>query len=376
MRPDHGSRHVAFFMPTFGGGGAERVMVTLANGFARAGVTVDLLAANAAGPYRDDVSSGVRVIDLQASRALAAIPGLIRYLRRERPAAMLSALDYANVVALLACRVAGAGTRLVVSEHNTLSAASRHLRSPKYRLLRMLMRRLYRRAAHIVAVSGGVADDLAQTLAIPRSRISVIFNPFDIQKIRTLSCAPLDHPWAAAGQPPLIVAAGRLAEAKGFDTLIHAFALLRKKRPARLVILGEGELRGELTALIRSLQLEHDTFLPGFVANPFSWMRHAAVFTLSSAWEGLPSVLIEAMACGAPIVSTDCPSGPAEILAHGTWGLLTPVADATALHQALETVLDAPTHPDVEQRAADFDVDEAVRRYVEVLDPSPVRPLT
>jgi glycosyltransferase involved in cell wall biosynthesis len=179
---------------------------------------------------------------------------------------------------------------------------------------------------------------------------------------------PIDHPWFATGDPPVVLAAGRFAPAKDFETLVRAFAKVASDRPVRLVLLGEGKQRARIENLIRELGLGGITLLPGFVDNPFAWMSPAAVFVLSSAWEGSPGVLIEAMARGCPVVSTDCLSGPAEILEFGAYGRLVAVGDINALAQAIAETLDAPRNPDrLRARAAEFDVETAVDGYLDVL---------
>lgn len=355
---------IALFLPSLRGGGAERVMVTLANGFGARGLAVDLVLAKAEGPYLKDVSEAVRVVDLGVSRVLASLPGLIRYLRRERPAAMLSAMNHANVVALLARKLARIPTRLVVSEHNTLSAGRHTLPLGRARMMPWLMRRTYPWATSIVAVSTGVGDDLAEAINIPRHRITVVYNPVVTDELIAQSREAFVHAWLAPGVPPVILAVGRLTPQKDFTTLIRAFSCLRETRAARLIILGEGELRSELQTLIDALRLTADVDLSGFSVNPFAWMRRSALFVLSSAWEGLPTVLIEAMACGTPVVSTDCPSGPREILENGKWGRLVPVGDVAALAAAMAATLEESRSPDVARRATDFGIDQAVVGYL------------
>ncbi|NWO57347.1 MULTISPECIES: glycosyltransferase [Chromohalobacter] len=357
-------KRIAVFLPSLAGGGAERVMVTLANGFAARGVPVDLVVVAAEGAYLEDVSPRVRLVELGASRVLFSLPALVRYLRRERPHALLSALNHANIVALWARKLARTRTRLVVSERNTLS---RDLSSDRFeRVVPWLMRLSYPTADAIVAVSGGVADDLAQTVRLPRERIDVVYNPIN-SNLPLLSEAPVVHPWLAEGEPPVIVAAGRLTVQKDFATLVEAFAMVRRTHRARLVILGEGELRATLEARIEELGIAEDVALPGFVDNPYPWMRQASLFVLSSAWEGFCNVLAEAMACGTPVVSTDCPSGSAEILENGKWGRLVPVGDASALARAIAATLDDETHPDVRHRARSFDLHQALRGYLRAL---------
>jgi glycosyltransferase involved in cell wall biosynthesis len=364
---------VALFLPSLRGGGAERVTLALANGFAGRGFDVDLVLASAVGPYLTEVNKGVRVIDLRTSRVLASLPGLIRYLRRERPAALLSAMRHANVVAYLATRFARVATRLVVSEHNTLSRSARGGRG-KGAVVRTLMRPAYRRCQGIVAVSNGVADDLCGELRLPRSSIRTIYNPVVSDRLTAQSQEPIAQV-ANIGRP-VILAAGRLTAQKDYPTLLRAIALLRKNVGASLVILGEGELRGELERLAADLEISDYVAMPGFAENPYAWMRQADLFVMSSAWEGLPTVLIEAMACGTPVVSTDCPSGPDEILEGGKWGGLVPPGDHEALAMAMLRALENEKTPDVKLRAATFNVTAAIDAYLDLLLPARQGPLS
>jgi glycosyltransferase involved in cell wall biosynthesis len=358
---------IALFLPSLRGGGAERVMLNLAKGFAARGVKVDLVLAKAEGPYLAEVPPEVRVIDLKAPRVLASLPGLVRYLRRERPAALLSAMDHANVVALWARRFSGVSTRVVVSIHTTTSLALQNSRQIKARLTPYLARCFYSDADAIVAVSKGVAEDLVRITGMPAARIHVIYNPVVTPEVFARAKEPVEHPWFDAGQPPVILGVGRLTKPKDFPTLMRAFALVRRERPARLMILGEGEERPRLEALIKELGLEDDVALPGFVDNPYAYMARAAVFVLSSAWEGLPTVLVEAMACGCPVVSTDCPSGPAEILEGGKYGPLVPVGDAVGLSHKILTVLNTRINQSEPESWIRFSLDTATKKYSRVL---------
>ncbi|MDL1866635.1 glycosyltransferase [Betaproteobacteria bacterium PRO4] len=360
---------VSLFVPSLRGGGAERVMVMLANGFADRGLKVDLVLAQAEGPYLSEVSSSVRVVDLRSRRVLASLPGLVRYLRKVRPEAMLSALNHANVIAVMARILAGTDVRLIVSEHNNLSMSSSRSQNWRSRLIPPLMRSMYRKATGVIAVSKGVADDLAMAINFPRDRITVVYNPVVTPELIEKSQKPLSHSWLEGGKPPVILGVGRLTPQKDFATLIHAFARVRVKYDCRLVILGEGELRVELEQLVASLGIADSVLLPGFVENPFAWMGRVQLFVLSSRWEGLGNVLIEAMACGAPVVSTDCPSGPDEILEGGKWGKLVPVGDVEALAAAIIVSLETSKNqlPDVSQRADAFKQELAVRAYLDLL---------
>ncbi|HNS59257.1 MAG TPA: glycosyltransferase [Nitrosomonas europaea] len=361
--------HIAIYLPSLRGGGAERAMATLANGFADRGLKVDLVLVRAEGPYLSEVSPGVRIVDLQSNRVLTSLPGLVRYLRRERPQAMLSALNHANVIAVVARMLAGVPARLVVSERNNVSLSGSSSKNLRSRVVLHMMRWAYRKTDGVTAVSGGVADDLANAINLPRDRISVIFNPVVTPELIEKSRMPLKHPWLGEGKPPVILGVGRLTPQKDFVTLIRAFAQVRTVRNCRLVILGEGELRAELEQLVASLGVQDNVQLPGFADNPFAWMSRVRLFVLSSRWEGLPNVLIQAMACGAAVVSTDCPSGPDEILEGGKWGRLVPVGDEEALAEAMVTLLEMPENQlsDVRQRAGGFRPELAVDAYLKIL---------
>jgi glycosyltransferase involved in cell wall biosynthesis len=360
-------RRLAIFMPSFRGGGAERVMTTLALALADRGIGVDLVVAQGDGPNAPVATEGIRVFDLKAPRVLRAATGLVRYLRRETPDTLLSALPHANVVAVWARFLAGTRTRTVLSEHTTASLSASNAALLRARALPFFMRMTYPRADGIVAVSEGVADDLASLVGIDRSRITRIYNPVVTPQLAILAAKPLSHHWFAPAQHPVVLGVGRLTAAKGFETLIRAFATVRRHRPVRLVILGEGSERRNLLTLAMQLGVEEDVSLPGFVDNPYQYMRRAAVFVLSSRWEGFGNALVEAMACGTPVVSTDCPHGPREILEGGRHGTLAAVGDHAALARAIVARLDNPGNSTAIQRAGSFGIEGAIDDYRAVL---------
>ncbi|WP_295387952.1 glycosyltransferase [uncultured Thiodictyon sp.] len=360
---------VAIFLPSLAGGGAERMMLNLALGLIGAGVAVDLVVGSAAGAYLDLVPAGCRLVDLGANRVMAALPGLTRYLRRRRPEVLLAAMDHANLVALWARTLARAPTRVYVSVRSNLSQEAAHTHLLAGRWLPRLARAFYPRAQGVIAVSQGVADDLDRLLGAGRARVLVIANPVVTPDLGDLAAAPPDHAWLLDTEAlPVILAAGRLSAQKDFPTLIRAFAMLEPERGLRLLILGEGPERAALEDLVRSLGLIDRVALPGFTANPFAAMARARLFVLSSAWEGLPGVLIQAMACGTPVVSTDCPSGPREVLADGRYGPLVPVGDVPALAAAIRQTLDhPPAAAALQARAADYALAPVTQHYLEVL---------
>jgi glycosyltransferase involved in cell wall biosynthesis len=357
---------IALFLPDLTGGGAERMMVNLAGGLAEHAVAVDFVLANAVGPYLPDVSPHVNLVDLKSPRVLASPPKLVRYLRHSRPKAMLATLNHSSLVAIWATRLARTGTRIFIREANMMSHGGP--KGLKGKVTPLLIRRFYPKADGIIAVSEGVADDVRSVTGMPASKVHTIYNPVVTPELRCKAREPLDHPWFAPGEPPVVLGVGRLTKQKDFPTLIRAFAHLRRRQAARLVILGEGEARDALSALVRELGIEDDVALPGFVDNPFSYMARASVFVLSSAWEGLPGVLIQAMACGCKVVSTDCPSGPHEVLQGGVYGPLVPVGDHQALADAISHVLgNKADRGSLMQRAAMFSPDVTIPQYLDVL---------
>ncbi len=366
-------KKLAIFLPDLSGGGAERTMLNLAQGIARRGYDVDLVLSQADGAYLDDVPDSVRLVDLGGGRVannaktLRSFPALVRYLRRERPDAMLAALTQANVTALCARRIARRPRRVVINEQNTLSFLAKNSPHDMERWYPTFARFAYRWADCVVGVSQGVVDDLVKNVGISSNKTDVIFNPGITEEVRSKAKAPLDHPWFQPGQPPVILSVGRLDPQKDYGTLLEAFKLVRKKRSARLLILGEGDERQALESMIQKLGFAEDVSLPGFVDNPYAYMSRASVYVLSSRWEGLPTVLVEALYCGAPLVATDCPSGPHEILEGGKFGCLVPMQDPAALARGIEEALDGTgprADPDSWRR---FDLEAIVDQYIELL---------
>jgi glycosyltransferase involved in cell wall biosynthesis len=306
---------------------------------------------------------------------LRHLGSLVRYFRSVRPDAVFAATAPFNLMAVWARRLARLDCRVVVSEHNQLSGDTVGNRQWRYDCPPSLLCRGYLQADGIVSVSDGVAGELSENAGIPRDRIATVYNPVVGSFLEAQAREPIDHPWFAAGEPPVIIGAGKLKPQKDFPTLIRAFARVRAKRPARLVILGgirnpgkDTEYLDELKALPSALGVAADVDFAGFVSNPFAYMSRASLFVLSSRWEGLGNVLIEALACGCPVVSTDCPSGPAEILDHGRIGPLVPVGDDAALADAMIEVLDHPPAPEtLKARTALFTVENAIDRYLELM---------
>jgi glycosyltransferase involved in cell wall biosynthesis len=360
---------IAFFLRTLGGGGAERVLLNLAQGFIERGLKVDLVLSGGEGLDLWPIPRGLRIINLDAPRVSVSLPRLIGYLRRERPIALIPSLHYANEIALLAKFLARVPTKVLIPEHNMLSTEVKyHEKGSRKRLIPMAVRLLYPLADNLVAVSHGVAEDLAQITGISPERIQVIYNPVLMPQLYKMAQEPVDHPWFNVGEPPVILGVGRLEEQKDFPTLIRAFDLVKRVHPARLIILGWGPDRPQLEKLIQELGLEDDVALPGFVANPYAYMSKASVFVLSSAWEGLSNVLVEAMAVGIQVVSTNCQSGPAEILDHGKYGELVPVSDSEAMAKAISEILQGARYSVDPDWLDQFTLQTATQKYLNALD--------
>jgi len=357
---------VAFFMSNLQGGGAERVMVNLAKSLSEHTLKVDFVLAKAEGLYLSDLPSSINVVDLQCKRTRYAISPLSSYLRQRAPRVLISGLHQANLVAVIAKKRSSSNLRLVVTIHSQMSEEMIHTPGLTGKFIPLLVRVFYPKADKIICVSNGVAQELINKYHLPKSKIQVIYNPVVTQDMFKKAEEPLDHPWFQPGQPPVILGVGRLTAAKDFETLIKAFALVRNKTETRLMILGKGPERAKLEQFVKQLGLENDVCMPGFVDNPYKYMKHSSVFVLSSKWEGLPTVLIEALALGLPVVSTDCPSGPAEILGNGKWGRLVPVGNPKALADAILAAINDERGKGVE-RAQEFSLDKMVDQYVALI---------
>jgi len=409
---------LALYISSLAGGGAERAFVNLAQGLVKRGFTdLWLILNRVKGPYLAHLPQEVRVVDLCEPDVPFRFSRLLRYLsqqhagslwlnsaakshyialkvtgylrkrhlqfmllsslmslkladqiRRIQPNALLSALTNCNLTAILAQQFVN-DAKVVINEQNTPSLSIRS--QPAAGTVLRMMCRLYPKADRIVAVSQGVADDLIAILNLPPEKVTVIYNPIVTPELFERAQKPINHLWFERNRAPVILAVGRLTKQKDYPTLFRAFSLVQQVRPAKLLILGEGEERANLERLAIELGIQNDVSMPGFVDNPFAFMAKASVFVLSSAWEGLPTVLVEALACGCPVIATDCRSGPREILDNGHYGRLVPVGDHEALAKAILDALDNPDSPADRQtriqRAMEFSVDAAVDKYLKVL---------
>ena len=404
-----GKLHIGFVLHSLGGGGAQRFAIRLAGPLIERGHRVDILLGRFRVAYPDSLPHGMRLYypgirksDREvirrcrergvAAQALAINPlstardwlALRRkrrginintkdavfahlvacYIRQERPMLLLSAVSTANFAAVNGAELAAGSLPVVISVRNAVLDYSEY----EQRLARML----YPRADAVVAVSRGVAGEVAQLWGVGGERVHTIYNPIPSAEIWRLAQEAAPHPWFADGEPPVILSVGRQGPAKDYPTLVEAFGLLRRRVNARLVIMGSlsEPYRAGLIDQARNYGVKADLGFIDFDENPFRYMRRAGLFALSSLWEGLPNVLLEALACGAPVVSADTPHGPREILEDGKWGKLTPVGDAPALAQAMVETLqgDRPPEAALRGRAADFSEQRAADAYLDLFE--------
>lgn len=368
-------KRIGIFIPSLEGGGVQRAMLNLAKSLVTRGYGVDLVLVKARGPFLNKIPKGVRLVDLGASRALFSLPKFVSYLQKNTPDAIISSQTHINAAAILAVWISRVKTRLMVTEQEDLLVAVKKHQNFKEKFRPLIVRWLYPFADCVVGISRGVANDIAIITQGKLKHIHMINNPYDLEDIQNKTETFVDHPWFSQEKIPIIVAVGRLVQQKDYATLLKAFAILRSRMPAHLVILGEGVERAKIENLITSLGISEDVSMPGFVENPFAFMAQANLFVLSSAWEGFANVLVEAMACGTPVVSTDCPSGPAEILDGGKYGRLVPVGDPEALAEALFQEYNDPHDSQMlKQRATDFSIERILPQYLEVLLPDEGNP--
>lgn len=360
-------RPVCLLLPDLRGGGAERSLLRLGSELAHGGRVVDIVVGMARGSLASEVPRGVDLFDLAHPRLRTALPSMVRYLKGRRPTHVVATLEHAVVLADWAIRLAWTDTVLIPRVANTLSRATADARGLAHVANRLALR-TYRRAKLVVAVSQGVSDDLVITHGLSRDRVRVVPNPVVVPEVLAARERPPSHPWFSDGRPPVVMGMGRLTRQKNFSLLVDAFARAREAVPdARLVILGDGEDRATLAARIRDRGITQQVDMPGFVQDPFPLLARAHVFVLSSDYEGLPGALIQALACGATVVATDCTSGPREVLDGGRHGTLVPVGDVDALRAAIVEALRAPRRnagPDAWGR---WTAETAAAQYAQVL---------
>jgi glycosyltransferase involved in cell wall biosynthesis len=362
-------RRLAVLISLSGEGGVERMVLNLVHAFAAVpDLAVDLVLIRDESRHLRELPERVNVVRLGVRHSVLSVPAIARYLRTARPDALLAAKDRAGRAALLARWVSGINVRVVIRLGTTLSEAIKDKNALSRWLRYLPVRLMYRWEDGIVAVSEGVAADVAAIAGLAPAHVQVVRNPVVTPELERQAAEPVDHPWFADADVPVVLGMGRLTRQKDFATLVKAFAWVRRMRPVRLIILGDGRDRDMLLRLARDEGVAADVALPGFQENPYSWLARSNLFVLSSAWEGSPNALTEAMALGVPVVSSDCRSGPREVLDGGRFGTLVPVGDVEGLAVAMCDALDHPRLADVLKKAVcEYAADRSASRYLGIL---------
>jgi glycosyltransferase involved in cell wall biosynthesis len=364
-RPD-----IALFLPTLYSGGAERVQLNLAQYFLDRGLRVDLVVCKYFGSLKDKVPEGVRLISLDARKVMFSTPAYLRYLRIARPSVVLSSVENAAIISCLGKFLSSHRHRLLVRLDNSLyEPGILPLQMHRWPMMTAIAS-TFPAADAFIAVSDGLKEQLCRLPGLSKKPIRRIYNPiihdgFEAQAGLTPTLPPSIKP----GEP-FVLAVGRLHKQKGYTHLLQAFARVVKQRPSHLVILGEGDDREELQRLAGSLGIASYVHLLGYAPNPLAYMRHAAVFVLSSVAEGFGNVIVEALACGTPVISTDCPHGPREILSGGRYGTLVQVGDVDALADAIVANLNVPKpamSKELKEHLQLFSIEAIGKRYIEEL---------
>jgi len=364
---------LAFFIPDLSVGGAEQVAITIANGLATRGYDIDLLLSRASGELRSELSEQVSIVELPPSTTpvvgvAAHLPFLATYLNKRKPAALFPHLEHPSIVSLAINRFLNTDTAVIPTQHSAFGHEVEA--TPKDQIVRRIVPRLYPASDQIVSVSEGVADSLTDRTPVERSDISVLYNPVDVEQIRERASQPVEHEWVEGDDRDVVLFVGRHARQKNLDGWVRAFEKIVNKNPdARAIIAGKGPCREQVQTTVERLGLSDTVSLPGFVDNPYRYMRKSDVFLLSSRYEGLPTVLIECLAVGCPVVSTDCPSGPREILSDGEHGTLVPMDDIDGLANAVcDTLADPPDSDRLRSRADDFSPKPVFDAYEQFLE--------
>ena len=361
-------------------------MIEVANELSARGYAVDVVVLKRVGEYESHLDSSIRIVDLDAWRMLFSLPKLVGYLRRERPRAVMATDEHTHLLLLAARFVACVKTRVILRVGNVYTELYARYTDQKHRIMLQMIKAWYRYADIIIANSKGVADDIRALTKIPEDRITVIYNPKDMRAIEEKLRQPSGHPWLDEKSLPIVITHGRLREQKNLGLLIHAFAGLPASVSARLVLVGSGREEERLKEEVRRRSLEDTVAFVGYAENPYAFLAKADVYVSASLWEGLSNSLVEAMACGLPIIASDCNAGPREVLAPETdyrarlsagveyapYGILTAVNDETALTDALTALLSDATmrmaYADASRtRAKDFDAGPIITAYIEAM---------
>ncbi len=357
---------ICIFAPSFGNGGAEKMTINLCRGFSEHGYVVDLILRDKNIPFLNVLGKNINIIEFSKDKSKTS-GELFSYIKEHQPQILLSTKG-GDKEAIYVKKFFRSKTKVVLRHGTTFSMRDKNRNLIKRIISLYKLKRLLPSADLIIAVSKGVAEDIQKITGINKDRVKVVPNPTIVPEIFELAKKEIDHVWFKGKSSPIILGAGGFRKSKDFPTLIRAFKILRKSVNAKLVILGDGRKREEIEKLIRKLHLSEHVYLPGFQENPYAFMARADLFVLSSIWEGCPNVLIEAMALGTPVVSTNCPSGPWEILQGGKYGKLVEPGNYEELARAMEHTLKNPLPPEKLKNAVKkYELKNSIKSHIEVL---------
>lgn len=366
--------NITFFIPNLQIGGAERTVVRLSNKLTELDHNVEVVVTTDQGELKSEFNREVDIINLGVKTipnigVLSSVPHLIKFFKNSSPDIFVSFMKHSNIAALIAHQfVPGAGP-IIISERNPPSQTLNNNHKLRKVTILSLMKICYPHADAITSLSNGVAKDLAACIDIDSRNIQTIYNPVYNSKLVGMMNEEVHHRWFENNDLKTVIGVGTLKPQNDFSTLISAFSMVIKRRDARLIIVGEGEQRNELETLVQRLGLEQVVELPGQINNPFPYMKEASLFVSSSAWEGFGNVIVEAMACGCPVVATDCLSGPREILQDGEYGPLVPVGQPDKMADAIITTLDnPPSSKKLVERAQTFSADRITKEYISLFN--------
>lgn len=381
------NKKVALFITSLRAGGGEKAMVELATAFVDYGYDVDLVVMKAEGALLSQVDRRVKLVDLEVGRIITTLPKLLVYLKKEEPRVIMSVDEYSHLISIIAVKISGKNIRVVLRIGNIYSELFKRYQKLRDKfLIPFLIKYLYKKADAIIANSKGVANDIFNITNIPEEKISIIYNPKNINKIESLMNVSVSHEWFNDKKLPIILGVGRLREQKNFSLLIRVFSRLQKKIPSRLVILGVGREESKLRALVKEFNISDSVYFAGYVENPYAYMSKADIFAFPSLWEGMPNSLIEALICGLPSVSSDCDSGPREVLAPESdyyrrlhtgneevdCGFLVAVNDEYAFENSLKEILKSKElklrfSMAAKKRGNNFNIEKGIKDYEQAL---------
>jgi len=363
------SKTISLVITTLLTGGAERSVVNFANGLSQSGYAVEIVLGEKEGELLSDVDEEVEVVEVSSPGigkigALSLIPGIMNYLMTNEPDVVISFMRHVNIATILSHRLSYSDSFLIVSERNSLD----YSKGLKEELVTVTQKILYRSPELVVPNSDSIKKELVNELGLPDESIRTIYNPTIGPEFYNKTKEPVDHPWFNDSDINVILGVGSLIHQKGFDVLIESLKYIDDDS-IRLAIIGEGPLRNELEDKAANMDMEKRVSLLGHRSNPYSFMSNADVFVLSSRWEGLPNVVIEALTCGCPVIATNCPGGTNEILSDGEYGLLVPTEDPKAIGEAVEFVMESESEPgELIRRGEQFSMDNSVENIEEIID--------